>query len=135
MKTQVTVFCCDWPGCPAQLIAPRFASPDAKRFTRDRGWLWTADDAEQHFCGTELGAARSGHARLVLDVHRPALIRLAPPWSGWFVGCWCGWSASEFLTVSAADTADEARARWADHLTPHPERVVGRGAAASGRAG
>jgi hypothetical protein len=116
VKKRVTVFRCDWPECTARLIAPLAASSDAKRFAWERGWLWTADDAEQHFCGTGLGPDRSGHARLVLDAHRPALIRLQAPWSGWFTGCWCGWSASGFLTVSGADTAVDARARWADHL-------------------
>ncbi|WP_199546328.1 hypothetical protein [Streptomyces sp. N35] len=116
MRMWVTVFRCDWPDCGAQLVAPTVVRREAQGFARARGWLRTADDAEQHFCGGGRPRARGGHAELVLDSHLPALIRLPAPWHGWSVNCWCGWSGSKTLTVSFADSPAEARERWAGHL-------------------
>ncbi|MER7048546.1 hypothetical protein [Streptomyces jumonjinensis] len=117
-RVRVRIFTCDWPGCTAELRTAYTTERKAKAYVWKRGWLWTADGAEMHFCGAVASSGRRpGHARRILAEHRPALVRLTPPCSGWSVACWCGWSASERPTDSAAPNAAGARTLWARHLT------------------
>ncbi|MER5766477.1 hypothetical protein [Streptomyces sp. NPDC001985] len=116
-RVQVRVFECDWPGCTAVLRTPYTTERRAKAYVWKRGWLWTADESEMHFCGTAPAPGRrAGHAQLILAEHRPSLTRLTAPCSGWYVACWCGWPGAGEQFGFPAATAGEARARWARHL-------------------